>query len=78
MSEMTAAIPRNSFFMMAPAGLLAQRQDLRLKFCSRSEQVDEHPPDQSAKVPHQATTSPDSRSSASRMRFATGTTDRHG
>src|SRR6266496_2456349 len=53
--------------------LLAQYQDLRLKLCSRSEQVDDHPPDQSAKVPHQATTSPDSRSSASRMRFATGT-----
>src|SRR5713226_7115463 len=53
--------------------LLAQHQVLRLKLCSRSEQVDEHPPDQSAKVPHQATTSPDSRSSASRMRFATGT-----
>jgi len=34
---------------------------------------DEHPPDQSAKVPDQATTSLDSRSSASRMRFATGT-----
>src|SRR5262249_22983189 len=55
--------------------LLSQHQDLRLKLCSRSEQVDEHPPDQSAKVPHQATTSPDSRPSASRMRFATGTAD---
>src|SRR6266571_2354025 len=53
--------------------LLAQHQDLRLKLCSRSEQVDEHPPDQSAKVPHRATTSPDSRSSASRMRFPIGT-----
>src|SRR6266496_6718733 len=53
--------------------LLAQHQDLRLKLCSRSEQVDEHPPDQSAKAPHQATTSPDSPSSASRMRFTTGT-----
>jgi len=53
--------------------LLAQHQDLRLRLCSRSEQVDEHPPDQSAKAPHQATTSPDSPSSASRMRFTTGT-----
>src|SRR5207244_6966167 len=40
--------------------LLAQHQDLRLERPSRSEHVDEHPPDQSAKVPHQATTSPDS------------------
>src|SRR5712692_4937644 len=49
--------------------LLAQYQDLRLKLCSRSEQVAERPPSQSAKVPHQATTSPDSHPLASRTRF---------
>src|SRR5262245_2877081 len=40
--------------------LLAQHQVLRLKLDRRSDEDGDHPPDQSAKVPHQATTSPDS------------------
>jgi len=40
---------------------------------SRSEQPDERPPDQSAKVPHWTTASPDSQPLASRTRFPIGT-----
>lgn len=43
------------------------------KRCSRSKQANKRPPKQSAKVPHRKPGSPDSRSLASRIRFAVGT-----
>jgi len=55
--------------------LLAQRQVLSLKRHPRSEQADQRPPDQFAKVPHRTTASPDSRSLTSRTRFPTGTAE---
>jgi len=53
--------------------LLPQHQVLSLKRHPRSEQADHRPPDQSAKVPHLTTASPDSRSLTSRTSFPTGT-----
>ena len=54
--------------------LLPQRPNLCLKHCPRPDQIDGHPTNQSAKVLHPPTASPDSRSTVSRIRFATGTT----
>ena len=53
--------------------LLPQRPNLCLKRCSRADQIDDHPTNQPAKIPHGTTASPDSRSFASQMRFPTGT-----
>jgi hypothetical protein len=53
--------------------LLPQRPDLCLERCARPEQIDDCPTNKSAKVPHPTTGLPDSRSTASQMRFATGT-----
>jgi hypothetical protein len=53
--------------------LLPQYQNLGLKRSSRPEKIREHPPDQSAQVPHRATASPDSQSTTSRIWFAVGT-----
>src|SRR5687768_3914368 len=53
--------------------LLPQYQNLGLKRSSRPETIHEHPPDQSARVQHHATASPDSRSTTSRIWFAAGT-----
>jgi hypothetical protein len=53
--------------------LLPQRPDLCLKHCPRPEQIDDCPTNKSAKIPHPTTGLPDSRSTASRMRLATGT-----
>src|SRR5450631_3248454 len=53
--------------------LLPQRPNLCLKECPRPEQIDDCPTNKSAKIPHPTTGLPDSRSTASQMRFATGT-----
>src|SRR5665647_363922 len=53
--------------------LLPQRPNLRLKSRPRPEQIDNRPANKSAKIPHPTRGLPDSRSTASRMRFATGT-----
>jgi hypothetical protein len=53
--------------------LLPQRPNLCLKRCSRADQIDDHPTNKPAKIPHGTTASPDSRSFASQMRFPTGT-----
>ena len=53
--------------------LLPQRPNLCLKRCPQPEQIDDRPNNKSAKIPHPTTGLPDSRSTASRIRFATGT-----
>src|SRR5271169_2258026 len=53
--------------------LLPQRPNLCLERCPRPEQIDERPANKSAKIPHPTTGLPDSRSTASRTRFAIGT-----
>jgi hypothetical protein len=53
--------------------LLPQDQNFRLKHNSRPQQADHHSKDQSAQIQHRAAASPNSRSTASWMRFATGT-----
>ena len=56
--------------------LLPQRPKLCLKRCSRADQIDDHPTNKPAKIPHGTTASPDSLSTASQIRFATGTPPR--
>jgi hypothetical protein len=53
--------------------LLPQRPNLCFKRCPRPEKIDDRPTNKSAKIPHPATGLPNSRSTASRIRFATGT-----
>src|SRR5664280_452884 len=53
--------------------LLPQRPNLCLERCPRPEQIDDCPTNKSAKIPHPTTGLPDSRSTTSQMRFATGT-----
>jgi hypothetical protein len=53
--------------------LLPQRPNLCLERCPRPEQIDDRPTNKSAKIPHPTTGLPDSRSTASQMRLATGT-----
>lgn len=53
--------------------LLPQRPNLCLNRCPRPDQIDNHPTNEPAKVPHHTTASPNSRSTASQIRFATGT-----
>ena len=53
--------------------LLQQGQKLSLEHYPRPQQIDDCPANKSAKIPHPTTGLPDSRSTASRMRFATGT-----
>jgi hypothetical protein len=53
--------------------LLPQDQNFCLKRYSRPQQVHHHSKDQSAQIQHRAAASPNSRSTASRMAFATGT-----
>src|ERR1019366_1563302 len=53
--------------------LLPQRPNLCLERCPRPEQIDDRPTNKSAKIPHPTTGLPDSRSTASQMRFTTGT-----
>ena len=54
--------------------LLPQGPNLCLEDCPRPEQIDDHPTNKSAKIPHPTRGLPDSRSTVSRIRFATGTT----
>ena len=53
--------------------MLPQRPNLCLERCPRPEQIDHRPTNESTKIPHPTTGLPDSRSTASRTRFATGT-----
>src|ERR1700681_2250142 len=53
--------------------LLPQRQNFRLERCPRPKQIYDHPNNEPDKISHPATASPDSRSTASQIRFATGT-----
>src|SRR5260370_34256207 len=54
--------------------LLPQRQNFRLKRCPRPKQIYDHPNNEPDKISHPATASPDSRSPASQIEFAIGTT----
>src|ERR1700722_7640821 len=53
--------------------LLPQRPNFSLKRCPRPKQINDHPNDEPDKISHPATASPDSRSTASQIEFATGT-----
>jgi hypothetical protein len=53
--------------------LLPQRQNFSFKRCPRSKQICDHPNNEPDKISHPATASPDSRSTASQIEFATGT-----
>src|ERR1700730_10564045 len=53
--------------------LLPQRQNFRLERCPRPQQIYDHPNTEPDKSSHPATASPDSRSAASQIEFATGT-----
>jgi hypothetical protein len=53
--------------------LLPQRQNFSLERCPRPKQICDHPNNEPDKISHPATASPDSRSTASQIEFATGT-----
>src|ERR1700730_14928541 len=53
--------------------LLPQRQNFRLERCPRQKQIYDHQDNEPDKISRPATASPDSRSTASQIRFATGT-----
>src|SRR5260370_29122042 len=53
--------------------LLPERQNFRLERCPRQKQIHDHPNNEPDKISHPATASPDSRSPASQIEFATGT-----
>src|SRR6202011_6050557 len=53
--------------------LLPQRQNFSLERCPRPKQIRHHPNNEPDKISHPAKTSPDSRSTASQIEFATGT-----
>src|ERR1035441_2572311 len=52
--------------------LLPQRPNLCLKSCPRPDQIGNRPTNKSTKIPHPTTGLPDSRSTASRIRFRQG------
>src|SRR5258707_8948986 len=54
--------------------LLPQRPNFSLERCPRPKQIRHHPNNEPDKISHPATASPDSRSTASQIEFATGTT----
>jgi len=56
--------------------LLPQRQNFRLDRCPRPKQIYHHPNNEPDKISHPATALPDSRSTASQIRFATGQPDK--
>src|SRR3984893_14866002 len=56
--------------------LLPQRQNFRLERCPRQKQIYDHPNNEPDKISHPVTASPDSRSTASQIEFATGTPER--
>src|ERR1700676_2056651 len=53
--------------------LLPQRQNFRLERRPRPKQICDHPNNEPDKISHPARASPDSRSTASQIEFATGT-----
>jgi hypothetical protein len=53
--------------------LLPQRQNFSLERCPRPKQICDHPDNEPDKISHPVTASPDSRSTASQIEFATGT-----
>ena len=53
--------------------LLPQRPDFSLERCPRPKQICDHPNNEPDKISHPVTASPDSRSTASQIEFATGT-----
>ena len=53
--------------------LLSQHPNFRLERCPRPKQIYDHPNNEPDKISHPATASPDSRSTASQIEFATGT-----
>ena len=53
--------------------LLPQHPNFHLKRCPRPKQICDHPNNEPDKISHHATASPDSRSTASQIEFATGT-----
>src|ERR1700722_9416564 len=53
--------------------LLPQRPNFRLERCPRPKQICDHPNNEPDNISHPATASPDSRSTASQIEFATGT-----
>ena len=55
--------------------LLPQRQNFRLERCPRPKPINDHPKNESDKISHPVTASPDSRSTASQIEFATGAGD---
>src|ERR1700730_14839500 len=58
--------------------LLPQRQNFRLERCPRPKQIYDHPNNEPDKISHPTTASPDSRSTASQIEFATGTSSADG
>jgi hypothetical protein len=56
--------------------LLPQRQNFSLERCPRPKQISDHPNNEPDNISHPATASPDSRSAASQIEFATGTPPR--
>src|SRR6202022_2424407 len=57
--------------------LLPQRPNFSLERCPRPKQIRHHPNNEPDKISHPATASPDSRSTASQIEFATGTAHFH-
>src|ERR1700738_4651548 len=53
--------------------LLPQHPNFRLERCPRPKQINDHPNNKADKISHPLTASPDSRSTASQIEFATGT-----
>src|SRR5258708_26700509 len=53
--------------------LLPQHPNFSLERCPRPKQICEHPNNEPDKISHPVTASPDSRSTASQIEFATGT-----
>src|ERR1700694_407108 len=53
--------------------LLPQHPNFRLERCPRPKQINDHPNNKADKISHPVTASPDSRSTASQIEFATGT-----
>jgi hypothetical protein len=55
--------------------LLPQHPNFRLERCPRPKPINDHPKNESDKISHPVTASPDSRSTASQIEFAIGTAD---
>src|SRR6202043_1844866 len=56
--------------------LVPQHPNIHLKRCPRPKQICDHPDNEPDKISHPVTASPDSRSTASQIEFATGTPER--